>query len=122
MRYTLIYCIEAIYIIYMLNYFKTKTNFAHPLLYFDNPYLYHPIEKIEKEQNLICTFGQDASYVLAGYLILRGIALDFYPDLFLLKSCYHKYILFITLGLSLTNFNATIYLIPFLFYEFFVNI
>lgn len=121
MRYTLIYFIEAIYIIYMLNYFKTKTNFAHPL-HFDNPYLYHPIEKIEKEQNLICPFGHDASFVLAGYLILRGIALDFSPDLFLLKSCYHKYILFITLGISLTNFNATVYLIPFFFYEFFVNI
>ena len=34
----------AIYIVYMLNFFKTKVSIAHPLTFFDNDYLYHPIE------------------------------------------------------------------------------
>ena len=36
--------IHSIYIIYVLNYFKTRYNFAHPITYFNNKLLYHPIE------------------------------------------------------------------------------
>ena len=42
----LVSIIEALYVIYMLNFFKTKYSLAHPLSNFNNEYLKHPIRKI----------------------------------------------------------------------------
>ena len=35
--------LQSIYIIYILNYFKTRYSFAHPLLDFSSSYFKHPI-------------------------------------------------------------------------------
>ena len=57
MKNTLIYLIEAIYVIYMLNWFKTKYNFAHPLTKFNWNYIKHPVEKLNYPTNPVCKLG-----------------------------------------------------------------
>ncbi len=100
---------EALYILYMLRYFKTKYNFAHPLLDFSSDYFKHPIEVISEPMNLICNFGHDGAIILSLVILLRLFNINI----------INKYILFIIFILSLMNFNALIYLLPFFIYEIF---
>ena len=101
--------LEASYIIYMLNYFKTKYNFAHPLTYMSNNYFHHPVDKFNKPQGMICKFGKDISWPIALYYLLRGVIEEKF------KKKMNKITPIITslifLG-SLVNFNSTIYLMP----------
>ena len=53
MNLLLISFIEAIYVIYMLNYFKTKYSIAHPFTYFNNKYLFHPLKVFQINRNQI---------------------------------------------------------------------
>lgn len=115
MYYLPIYVLLAIYVYYMLNYFETKVNFAHPLSYIENNYLYHPIENIKVPQNLICPFGKDLSILLVIYLIIRGYLLDFSPQTNL--NLINKYIVLLVFVLSLANFNALVYLMPYFILE-----
>ena len=115
MYYLPIYTILAIYVYYMLNYFETKFNFAHPLSNFESNYLYHPIEDIKFPQNLICQFGKDMSILFVTYLIIRGYLLDFSPIEKI--NIINKYIVIFVFVLSLANFNALVYLMPYFIYE-----
>mgnify|MGYP003689415691 CR=1 FL=1 len=119
-NFTILSIIDAIYIIYMLNYFKTTYNFAHPLIYFSNNLLYHPIGKLNKPENLICLFGNICGFLLAGYIISRLISIKFFN----VKSKKFNYIssiiLIFTIIFSFMNFNAVIYLIPHFILESFI--
>jgi hypothetical protein len=119
MKQLIISSIEAIYLIYMFNYFKTNVNFAHPSSYFDNKLLYHPIEKVSTKTNMICPLGNYLSYIGAVLLILRNFLSPEQKKIYFIK--YHKKIIFGALLLSLINFNAFIYLIPILIIEFLTN-
>jgi hypothetical protein len=99
--------VEAIYVFYMLRYFTTTYNFAHPLLDFSSNYFKHPIEVIDQPRNLICEFGHDCAIFLSLIVLLRLFNINI----------INKYILFLIFILSLMNFNALIYLIPFFIYE-----
>ena len=79
MKNIIINFILAIYVVYMLNYFKTIVNVAHPLTYFSNELLYHPIHKLSKPINPVCKLGNILSWFLAIYLIFSGFILDYYP-------------------------------------------
>ena len=118
---TLIYLIQAIYVVYMLNWFKTTWNFAHPLSKFNSEYLTHPVHKLINPINPVCKLGNNLSWLLGGYLIARGIYLDItrgskssYDNIF--KSL-HLSILILTFVLSLLNFNVTVYLFPIILIE-----
>jgi hypothetical protein len=104
--------IEAVYIVYMLNYFKSKYSFAHPLSDFKDSYFKHPIGISDKPISNICEFGHQASWLLALFILLR---------LAFLKNKYTKYISIFVLIVSgtfaLLNVNAIIYLIPYFIYE-----
>ena len=101
--------LEAIYIIYMFNYFKTTCNIAHPLTYFENPILYHPIENTNNPQNMICPLGNYGSFLIGIYLIARNfINID---------TKINNYILLCIFLMTLMNFNATLYFIPILIIE-----
>ena len=104
--------LEAIYVIYILNYFKTKYSLAHPLSYFDSSYFAHPIGVSETPISNICTFGHQGSWVLAAFILLR---------ICFIKSKYTKYfsifVLIIVASLSLLNLNAVVYLIPYFIFE-----
>ena len=108
----LIHLLGAVYTVYMLNWFKTTYNLAHPLSYFENPLLYHPVDKLSHPQNPVCPLGNGLSWVLAAYLVLRGAALQFFPS----AVAQFKQINMILVGfaatLSLMNFNVLVYLLP----------
>ena len=112
--------LESIYIIFILNHFKTKYNFVHPLTYFENKFLYHPIGKVQKPTNMICPFGHICSYMLSFFLIIRYIMVK--------KKLMNKnsirvisvYVLIISILLSFMNFNAVIYLIPYFIIESYI--
>lgn len=118
-KFTFLSIIDAIYVMYMLNYFKTKYNFAHPLTYYSNKVFYHPIGKIDKPQSLICPFGNVAGFFLAGFIILRLVFITCNNKLSLFNYI-SRFILLLTFLLSFLNFNAVIYLIPHFIIEYFI--
>ena len=107
--------ILGIYIIYILNYFKTTINFAHPLTYFNNKYLYHPIMNTDEPTSMICKLGNDGAWLISLFLVLR---------FYLLKKetikTYSILVYLIVFSLSFLNFNAVLYLIPYFLIEFYI--
>ena len=103
--------IHSIYIIYILNYFKTKYSFAHPLTYFNSDLLYHPIGKSVEPSSKVCKLGNILSWWLAGFIIIRGVLL--YNNLYT-KSLKQISLILLILAviLSMLNLNVVIYLIP----------
>ena len=115
----LIPLIESLYVIFMLNFFKTKYSLAHPLTYFENKLLYHPIGKSEKPVSNICKLGNIGAYFIAAFIIFRFFIDNFNTNKILQKnikllSIFVLLLVFIT---SLLNFNAVVYLIPYFVYE-----
>ena len=108
----LIHLLGAIYTVYMLNWFKTAYNLAHPLSYFEHPLLYHPVDKLSVPENLVCPLGHSLSWVLASYLILRGIALQMFPDAVQKFKQANWILVGIAVTLSFMNFNVLVYLLP----------
>ena len=107
-----IHLLGATYTVYMLNWFKTTYNLAHPLSYFENPLLYHPVGKLGVAQNLVCPLGNSLSWVLASYLVVRGAALDYSPDDVQKYQQIHLILVGFAATLSLMNFNVLVYLLP----------
>jgi hypothetical protein len=102
----------------MLNWFKTTWNFAHPATNFSWDYLSHPVNKLTSPINPVCKLGNNLSWLLAGYLILRGIYLDLTPNSsYQTANLIHGGVLVFVLLLSLLNFNVTIYLLPIILSE-----
>ena len=107
----------VLYMVYMLRYFKTKYNFAHPLTSFDNQYFKHPIGRSDKRESKICKFGREGVIFLAIILLLKEYL---YKIKFLSKNNYYNVSRIIYLSvftLSFANFNALIYLIPYFMIE-----
>ena len=103
--------IEAVYLVYMFNYFKTTYSVHHPFEIL--------ITGISKYENKICKFGHDISWYFAFYLIIRNF-LDKLTDVKKETICLiNKFITYCAIGMALlTNMNAFIYLIPILVFEF----
>lgn len=110
----LISIFQAIYVVYILNYFKTKYSLAHPLLNFNTNYLKHPIGKSEVPISNICDFGHHCSWLIALFVLSR-------PFIFC-KNIKNISILalIIVLTFSLLNFNAVVYLLPYFFIEIYL--
>lgn len=108
---------EALYVVYMLNWFKTTVNFAHPASYYENPLIYHPVDKLDKPANLVCKFGHQVSWLLAAYLIALGVAMEYSLIGKNLLRWTHIAVLVITAVLSLLNFNVVVYLLPVVLFE-----
>ena len=108
---------ECVYIIYIMCFFKTKKNFAHPLSYFENKLLYHPIDNLNYPENLICPLGHIFAYLSVIFILVRNFLSINMKKIYLEK--YHKKILIIVFIFSLANFNALIYLMPVFIYELF---
>ena len=110
----LVSIIQAIYVVYMLNYFKTKYSLAHPLLNFSSDYLKHPIGKSDVPISNICNFGHQCSWLIAVFVLFRPF--------FLCKNIRNVSILvlIIVMTFSLLNFNALVYLLPYFFIEIYL--
>ena len=102
----LVSIIEALYVIYMLNFFKTKYSLAHPLSNFNNEYLKHPIGKSDIPISNICEFGHQSSWLLAAFIILRPFFMNKYTKNLNILG------LIIVFSFSLLNMNAVVYLLP----------
>ena len=102
----LVSIIEALYVIYMLNFFKTKYSLAHPLSNFNNEYLKHPIGKSDIPISNICEFGHQSSWLLAAFIILRPFFINKYTRNLNILG------LIIVFSFSLLNMNAVVYLLP----------
>ena len=98
--------IQAFYIIYMLNFFKTKYSLAHPLSNFSSDYFNHPIGFSNEPISNICEFGHQSSWILALFVILRTLFINKFTKQISLI------VLIITAIFSMLNFNAVIYLVP----------
>lgn len=117
MNLLLVSIIEAIYIVYMLNFFKTKYSLAHPFTYFSGEYIKHPIGIGDKPRSNICRFGHDVSWILACYVIIRGYLLQYKVVKRKILVNLNKLALVTVFCFSLMNFNAIVYLIPFFITE-----
>ena len=103
--------IHSIYIIYVLNYYKTKYSFAHPITYFNNSLLYHPIGESDIPSSNVCKLGNMLSWYLALFILIRGILIYNRQYSLILKKI-SLLILIIGVVLSMLNLNVVIYLIP----------
>ena len=108
--------VEAIYVIYMLNYFKTRYSLAHPLSYFENKLLYHPIGRSEEPVSNICQLGNWGAYAIALYILVRA----FIGRKSSMFKILNKLVVFLVFVVSLLNFNAVIYLLPYFAIEYLV--
>lgn len=109
--------IEVIYVVYILNYFKTRYSLAHPFTYFENKLLYHPIGTSDTPICNICPLGNIGAYFIACFVIIRFS---------LLNSSYSNrvnirfasiFVLCIVFMISLMNFNAVVYMLPYFVLE-----
>ena len=106
--------LEAAYIYYMYNIFKTKYSIHHPIEYLINnqnmiEFIKHPINSGNYE-NKICLLGKYVSILLVFWIIFRR------PNKIYRKI--NKLIFgLVLLGSLLMNLNAFIYLIPVFIYE-----
>lgn len=107
----------AMYIIYILNYFKTIYSIAHPITYFNNKYMFHPIYNSKTEKSMICQFGHDTSWFLAFFIVVRCYLL--YRKIISkeLAKTVSIYVLLAVFMISLVNLNAVLYLIPYYILE-----
>jgi hypothetical protein len=118
MKLIFISIVQAIYIIYMLNYFKTKYSIAHPLTYFENNLIYHPIGQSDKPISNICKLGHILSWYLGLFVVLRSIFIE--NNIIDIKYIKIVSLVGLCLGmiLSMMNFNAVLYLLPHFLIEF----
>lgn len=107
--------ILVVYIIYMLNFFKTTVSIAHPLTYFDNDMLYHPIENTKEPRNMICKLGNYGVFVLSLFIILREMSLLTIIEKN--KLNVSRFVFSMVMLLSFLNLNACLYLIPYFIFE-----
>jgi hypothetical protein len=116
--------IEAIYIIYMLNYYKSKTNYADPDITFSNAFLAHPVTHSDVPISMVCPAGNFLSYIFAAYLIGREFILNnvdksnFEINIVLLYKLFNLCILVISMNISIINTNVFLYLMPIFIIEF----
>jgi len=110
--------LEAVYTIYMLNYFETRYSLAHPFSYFRSRYFYHPIGVSEEPMSQICSFGHQMSWYLGAYFIIRVLLLMYVPRLNKSIKLFNRALMILVFIVSLVNFNALVYLMPIFIVEY----
>lgn len=107
--------LQAVYIIYIFNFFETTYSCETSRKLVLSGILFHPVKDSNIPISHICPFGHMMAYPIAVYLIGRHFVLNDKPDI---KKKYSFIInTLIFLG-SLMNLNAIVYLIPFFITEF----
>lgn len=111
MKTIIIGIIHSIYIIFILNFFKTKYSLAHPMTYFSNKLIYHPIGISDTPRSNVCKLGHILSYYLAAFILIRSILIYNNKYNYFLKNS-SLIVLVLGIILSMLNFNVVVYLIP----------
>ena len=110
--------IQAIYVIYMFNYFETTYSFETSRKLVLSGIFLHPVEDSPYPVSHICPFGHIMAYPIAIYLIGRNFVLN--NDQKLKNKINNLIFVLIFIG-SLMNINAIVYLIPFFLLEILNN-
>ena len=98
----LVALIHSLYVIYVLNFFKTTYSIAHPITYFSNDLLYHPIGKSDTPTSKVCKLGNLLSWYLAAFIFIRGCLIYFKKNTLLpLKKISLIILILVILYLSL---------------------
>ena len=116
--------IEAIYIIYFLNYFKTKINLdfgfileivnrLSKLLGINADIFSHPTYQSDIPICYVCPLGNFAGWFFGLFFILR----NYFPSLYKIN----KYLIILLFLGSFMNLNVLIYLIPIFIVEIFLE-
>ena len=113
----LLQIIEAFYIYFMYNIFKTNISFNHPLesILMEksiNNYFKHPINS-DIYENKICPFGKLVSKLLVIWIIIRN-----FINIKINKKINKIIFILVFIGSIIMNLNAFIYLIPVFIFEF----
>lgn len=109
------YLAEAIYAIYMYNYFKTTLHIHHPLEYYFfgeiSDFFKHPINS-SKYESKICGFGNISGFIFGAYLASK---------LFINQNNKLNNIIIgsVFIGSLLMNLNAFVYYLPIFIFELF---
>ena len=113
---------EAIYIVFMFNYFKTKIALDHGCilnllknigLYNDKLNHYtQSMYKLEEPINMVCPFGHFISWFIGLFLIIR----NYYPKI----NKYNNIVLILLFIGSWMNINVLAYLIPIFIIEIYL--
>ena len=119
-EFLLVSLVQAVYVIYMMNYFKTKYSLAHPFSYFENKFLYHPIGKSDKPICNICPLGNYGGFLIAIYVILRWVIFTNMKKKNSGIKLFSIFALLLVFMLSLLNFNAVVYLLPYFITEVYI--
>lgn len=119
-EFLLVSLVQAVYVIYMMNYFKTKYSLAHPFSYFENKFLYHPIGKSDKPICNICPLGNYGGFLIAIYVIIRWVIFTNMKKKNSGIKLFSIFALLLVFMLSLLNFNAVVYLLPYFITEVYI--
>ena len=116
--------VEAVYIILMFNYFKTKVALDHGCvlnllknigLYNDKLNHYtQSMYQLEESINMVCPFGHFISWFIGLFLIIR----NYYPKI----NKYNNIVLILLFIGSWMNINVLVYLIPIFIIEIYLYI
>lgn len=104
--------IEAIYIVYMLNFYKSKTNYADPNITFSNVFLAHPRTHSDVPVSMVCPAGNLMSWIFGTYLIAREFLEKTCPEEIIAYKAVNAGIMVFGLAMSSINFNVLLYLSP----------
>ena len=113
--------IHSVYIIFVLNYFKTRYNFAHPITYFNNKLLYHPIGMSDVPKSKVCKLGNILSWFLALFILGRAVLFVYNPRFKKILKEISLVGLILAVILSMLNFNVVLYLIPHFIIEIYIQ-
>ncbi len=104
--------IEALYVIYMLNFYKSKTNYADPNVTFSNVFLAHPRVHSEVPVSMVCPAGNLMSLIFGTYLIVREFAEKTRPEEIIAFKVANTGIMVFGLAMASMNLNVLLYLSP----------
>ena len=121
--------IEAFYIIFMWNYFKTKYSFHNiweaPLMDLKKmPTFFKHAVDTKQYGCKICPLGNWCAFFLAAWVIFRDKINDKYLTIFNknVKYKFNKIVFFSVMVISfIMNLNAFIYFIPVFYYELYLS-
>ena len=108
--------IEATYVVYMLNFYKSKTNYDDQNITFVNAYvnafLTHPKTHSDVPISMVCPAGNTMSILFGTYLIAR----EFVPCNRIIDIVEMKLLngitIFMGIAMSTMNLNVLLYLSP----------
>jgi len=104
--------LEATYVVYMLNFYKSKTNYADPNVTFSNAFLAHPKTHSDFPVSMVCPGGKLMSWVFGLYLVVREFAPNEKLEDILAVKFINIAVMFMGMAMSVMNLNVTLYLFP----------